>query len=224
MQLVGIHRARADLLLSRDELGCLAGVIVEVEPAEDPGRDTISTAGRLDNRGRRGVDDVLRALRDDRHRDVDQEGLSSSRTVHCFAAVADSSLKPHLAPALRQEHSRRRVDLADGPGDRGRGDRQEDRHDWIAQRHGQRDEPVAPGQDDGLMADDSDLDGKSGRCNPGKRPRRELTHLDHGGDPDGGMRGGPGRLGIEKFATGAEKSLSAERMQGMEPDRRVDLV
>jgi hypothetical protein len=38
------------------------------------------------------------------------------------------------------------------------------------------------------------------------------------------MRGGPGRLGIEKFATGAEKSLSAEQMQGMEPDRRVDLV
>jgi hypothetical protein len=38
------------------------------------------------------------------------------------------------------------------------------------------------------------------------------------------MRGGPGRLGIEKFATGSEKSLSAEQMQGMEPDRRVDLV
>ncbi|KQO95626.1 hypothetical protein ASF56_04300 [Methylobacterium sp. Leaf122] len=79
---MGIHRARADLLLSRDELGCVAGAVVEVEPAEDPGCNAISTAGRLDDRGRCGVDDVLRALGDDRHRDVDREGLSFSRTVH----------------------------------------------------------------------------------------------------------------------------------------------
>jgi hypothetical protein len=59
---VGIHRARADLLLSWDELDSLADV-VEVELAEDPGRDAISTVGHLDDRGRRGVDDVLRTFR-----------------------------------------------------------------------------------------------------------------------------------------------------------------
>ncbi|MCY1644587.1 hypothetical protein OVA30_21060 [Methylorubrum sp. SL192] len=221
---MGSHRARADLLLSREELGCLAGAVVEVEPAEDPGCNAISTAGRLDDHGRHGVDDVLRALGDDRHRDGDRKRLSFSRTVQCFAAEADSLLEPHLDPTLRLEQGRPRVDLADGPGDRGRDDRQEDRQDWIAQRHGRRVEPVAPGQDESLIGDGGDLGGESGRCNPGKRPRREHKHADHGGDPDGGMRGGPGRLGIEKFASGAEKSLSAEQMQGMEPDRRVDLV
>ncbi|MEZ0251319.1 MAG: hypothetical protein ACAH20_10220 [Methylobacteriaceae bacterium] len=35
---------------------------------------------------------------------------------------------------------------------------------------------------------------------------------------------GPAGLGSKNSPSGAEKSLSAEQMQGMEPDRRVDLV